>query len=125
MVYYGKQLYFAEKMLPDHAPTDLIGYSSDQYNWTVDNEYQIWSHFIQNDHLFSTDRALDKRFLELAPFSKFGLLLDAESPSRVGRYIGWQIVRAYAEKNPDLELRQLLVTPEEIIYKKSKYKPAQ
>jgi len=60
--------------------------------------------------------------LDPAPFSKFGLELDNESPGRLGRYIGWQIVRAFMDNN-DIELKQLLAMPEEEIFKKSNYKP--
>ena len=72
--------------------------------------------------MYSTDNMLNQRFLDQAPFSKFGLELDNESPGRLGRYIGWQIVRAFMEKNP-VSLKQMLTMSEEEIFKQSNYKP--
>ena len=50
------------------------------------------------------------RFLEPAPFSKFYLQLDNESPGKVGRWIGWQIVRYYHKNNPEISLKKLIKT---------------
>ena len=66
---------------------------------------------------------MDRRFLDPAPFSKFGLELDSESPGRLGRYIGWQIVRAYADKNKKAELIELLDLPADELFKIANYKP--
>jgi uncharacterized protein YjaZ len=65
---------------------------------------------------------LNPRFLDPAPFSKFGLELDNESPGRLGRYIGWQIIKAFMDNNA-IGLKQMLTMPEEEIFKKSNYKP--
>jgi len=73
--------------------------------------------------LFSTDAKLPNRFINPAPFSKFYLeQIDNDSPGRVGRYIGWQIVKSYAEKN-DVSLVELLNTPAQTIFNNAKYKP--
>ena len=72
--------------------------------------------------LYSTDSKLDKRFIDIAPFSKFYLDQDNKSPGQIGGWIGWQIVRSYMQNN-DVSLRKLLQTDAEIIFKKSKYKP--
>jgi uncharacterized protein YjaZ len=61
--------------------------------------------------------------LDPAPFSKFGLELDSESPGRLGRYIGWQIVRAFFDKNPNITPQQLLTLSADDILKESNYKP--
>ncbi len=122
MVYYGKELYIKDKLLPDIPDAQKIGYTPEQMQWAKENEEQIWRFFIERELLYSTDSKLDKRFLDPAPFSKFGLELDNESPPRLGRYMGWQIVRAYMEKN-DVTLQQLLALPADEIFKKSNYKP--
>ena len=48
--------------------------------------------------------------------------IDNDSPGRVGRYIGWQIVKQYMDKHP-VSLKKLLITDAETIFKTSKYKP--
>jgi uncharacterized protein YjaZ len=65
---------------------------------------------------------LANRFINPAPFSKFYLEIDNESPGRVGAWIGWQIVRSYM-KNNEVSLKQLLVMDATEIFNNSKYKP--
>ena len=122
IVYFGKLLYLKDKIIPFATDAQKIGYSQDQFDWATANEEPIWRNFIEQEHLYSTDNKLDRRFLDSAPFSKFGLELDNESPGRIGRYIGWQIVRAFMDKN-DITLQQLIDLPAEEIFKKSNYKP--
>lgn len=124
MVYYGKELYIKDKLLPNTQDHQRINYTEDEIAWTVANEEQIWRYFIERELLYSTDSKLDRRFLDPAPFSKFGLEeIDNESPGRVGRYVGWQIVRAFMDKNPETTLIELLDMPADDIFKKSNYKP--
>lgn len=122
MVYYGKILYIKDKLLPNADDAIKMGYSPDEMNWAIANEEPIWRNFIENEYLYSTDRQLELRFLQPAPFSKFGLELDNESPGRLGQYMGWQIVRSFMEKN-SVTLQQLLNLPAEEIFKKANYKP--
>ncbi|WP_298506132.1 gliding motility lipoprotein GldB [uncultured Maribacter sp.] len=122
VIYYGKELYLKDKLLPNAADAIKIGYTEDEFNWAIANEEPIWRNFIEQEYLYSTDNTLAKRFLEPAPFSKFGLELDAESPGRLGRYIGWQIVNSFMQ-NTKLSLVQLMTVSAEEIFKKSNYKP--
>lgn len=122
MIYYGKELYLKDKLLPLSTDAEKIGYSEAQYDWAQANEEPIWRYFVEQELLYSTDNRLEQRFLDLGPFSKFGLELDNESPSRLGRYLGWQIVRAYMDKT-DLSPQQLLNVPAEEIFRKANYKP--
>ncbi|MEO6348796.1 MAG: gliding motility lipoprotein GldB, partial [Aquaticitalea sp.] len=95
MIYYGKVLYFKDAMLPNKSDAEKIGYTQEQLDWAAANEEEVWSYFIERELLYSTDRDLPSRFIADAPFSKFYLDLDNQSPGRLGQYIGWQIVRAY------------------------------
>lgn len=122
MVYYGKGLYLKDRLMPLAADSIKIKYTASELQWAKENENQVWRYFIERELLYSTDNKLAPRFLDPAPFSKFGLVLDNDSPGRIGQYIGWQIVRAYMEKN-EIELSQLLAVPEEELFRASKYKP--
>lgn len=122
MVYYGKILYLKDQWLPALSDAQKIVYPQESIAWVQANEEQIWRYFITHEVLYSTDAKLDRRFLDPAPFSKFGLELDNESPGRLGRYIGWQIVRAFMKKNT-IPLQRLLTLPADEILKKSNYKP--
>ena len=122
IIYYGKKLYLKDKLIPNVNDAIKIGYSDEQFAWAQANEEPIWRNFIEQEHLYSTNQELVQRFLDLAPFSKFGLELDNESPGRIGQYMGWQIVKAFMKKN-DVTLEQLFTISAEEILKKSNYKP--
>ncbi|RSK39996.1 gliding motility lipoprotein GldB [Mangrovimonas spongiae] len=123
MIYFGKQLYFTEKMLPKKQKNEIIGYTKDDYLWAEKNENQIWRYFLEKELLFSTNSKLPSRFINPAPFSKFYLQeIDSESPGEIGKYMGWQIVKAYMENN-DVSLSQMLLKSPEAIFNNSKFKP--
>ena len=122
MIYFGKELYLKDKLMPNVVDSKKIAYSATDLDWAIANEEPMWRNFIENEYLYSTDNKLNQRFLEPAPFSKFGLELDNESPARLGRYVGWQIVRAFMENNT-VNMKQLLSMPADEIFKKSNYKP--
>ena len=122
IVYYGKELFLKDKLLPFISDAQKINYSKGQLAWAEANEEQIWRNFIESEYLYNTSSKLAQRFLDPAPFSKFGLELDNASPGRIGRYIGWQIVRSFMEKN-EVTLQQMLTLSAEEIFTKSNYKP--
>ncbi len=123
MIYFGKQLYFKDVMIPFKTEAERIGYSQEQLDWAMANESYIWRFFVERELLFSTDSKLPSRFINPAPFSKFYLeQIDSESPGRLGQYIGWQIVKAYMDQN-DVSLKQMLMASTEDIFNNSKFKP--
>ncbi|WP_299156618.1 gliding motility lipoprotein GldB [uncultured Christiangramia sp.] len=122
MVYYGKIQYLKEMLLPMLDPARRIGYTEEEFNFAENNESQIWRYFVENELIYDTDNQLQTRFLFPAPFSKFYLQLDAESPARLGQYIGLKIVKAYMEKN-DISLDRMLNTSAEEIFNKANFKP--
>ncbi len=122
MIYHGKILYLKDLWMPLAEEEEKIHYTSEEFEWAQANEEQIWRYFIENELLYSTDQSLDPRFLDPAPFSKFRLELDSESPGGIGRYIGWEIVRSFMENN-DTSLQDLIALAPEEIFQRSRYKP--
>ena len=122
MIYYGKELYLKDLLLPDYTDAEKIGYQPEQIIWCQENESYMWRFFIDENLLFDSDSKLDNRFINLAPFSKFYLEIDNESPGRVGQWIGWQIVRSFM-KNNDVSLQDMLKMDTKELFEKSKYKP--
>ena len=118
----GKILYFVSVMLPKKQHSKIIGYSSSDYQWALENEKDIWANFSENNYLFNSDKNLETRFIKLAPFSKFYLSIDNQSPSMIGKYMGWQIVKSFM-KNNSLTLNELVQSNAMYIYNNSKYKP--
>lgn len=123
MIFFGKQLYFKDVMVPFKTEMERIGYTKDQLEWAKANESYIWRYFIERELLYSTDPKLTNRFINPAPFSKFYLEeIDKDSPGRLGQFIGWQIVRAYMKQN-DVNLKDMLTKSPEEIFNNSKFKP--
>ena len=122
MIYFGKQLYLKDLLLPEYSDADKMGYTPEQILWCQENESYMWRYFIENELLYSDDSKLKSRFIDPAPFSKFYLEIDNESPGRVGAWIGWQIVRSYM-KNNEVSIDKLLKMNAKEIFEKSKYKP--
>jgi len=122
MIYEGKILYAKDLLIPNDSDAVKIGYTPEQITWCEENESQMWKYFIENKLLYDSDSKLYSRFLQKAPFSKFYLDLDAESPGRVGAWVGWQIVRSYM-KNNNVTLQELFATDAKTIFDNSKYKP--
>jgi hypothetical protein len=83
----------------------------------------MWRYFIEKELLYDNDSKLASRFINPAPFSKFYLEIDNESPGRVGTWIGWQMVRSFAENNKEVSTKQLLEMDAKELFEKSKYKP--
>ncbi|GAA6769245.1 hypothetical protein AAFH68_52130 [Flavobacterium sp. CGRL1] len=122
MIFEGKQLYAKDLLLPQYTDAEKIGYKPEQIKWCEENESYMWRYFLENEMLYSLDPKLTTRFIVPAPFSKFYLEIDNDSPGRVGAWIGWQIVRSYM-KNNNVSLSELLKVNAKEIFEKSKYKP--
>jgi gliding motility-associated lipoprotein GldB len=122
MIYFGKEMYIKDLILPAYADFDKIGYSNEQQIWCEENEAEIWRYFIEENILYDSDTKLIQRFIAPAPFSKFYLEIDNESPGRTGVWIGWQIVRSFM-KNNEVSLADFLAMDAKEIFTRSKYKP--
>ena len=122
LIYEGKQLYLMEQLLSIKPIHEVLGYTEEEYEFAIGNEVNIWEFFVRKELLFSTDRKLLARFINPAPFSKFYLELDNETPGRIGRYIGYQIVKSYMENNA-VPMETMLVHNAELIFNNAKYKP--
>jgi uncharacterized protein YjaZ len=109
-------------MIPDELDHLKIGISQNKLEWATANESKVWGYFIENEILFSPDTNLEKRFIDDAPFSKFFLEIDNESSEKIGRFIGWNVVRSFM-KNNNISFQKMLQLDPKDIYYKSKYKP--
>jgi len=122
MIYFGKELYMKDMLLPDVSDAAKIEYTDEQIQWCKENESEMWKYFINNKLLYDTDVKLMQRFVAIGPYSKFYLEIDNESPGRVGQWLGWQIVRSYMENN-DVSMQKMLAMDAKEIFDNSKYKP--
>jgi gliding motility-associated lipoprotein GldB len=125
MIYHGKLHYLQTLFAPQAAGATIFEYEPGKYDYMLTNEAEIWRYFVDVDLLYSTDSRLLARFIMPAPFSKFYLEVDQETPGGAARYIGYRIVASYMEYNKQTTLDQLLNLEADVLFNKSKYKPKQ
>ncbi len=123
MVYNGKILYLMDQLLPDTPDSLKIGYTPQQLSWCNGFQAQIWGYFLEENLLYETDFTKTQKYLNEAPFTP-GLGEHNESAPKLGVYAGWQIIRAYMEKHPEITLTALMADNDaQQILNKSRYRP--
>ncbi len=120
MIYEGKILYFLDCMLPDLSDTIKIGYSTKQLDWMLSNRAFVWSYYLENEFLFSTDRLLINKFVGDAPFTA---AFSRNSAPRTVAWTGWQIVREYMRRHPQKSLAGLFEeSNSQVILRESRFR---
>ena len=123
MIKEGKQLYYLQNVLPDMHDSLITGWSGDQLNWLKENEFQMWTYYINDEYLYSNDGAMFMPLLTDGPFTAAPNIPPGSAP-RIGAYSGWQIVKKYMEANPDLSLLDLMTEMDsDKILRESGYRP--
>lgn len=107
MVYQGKVMYVMDKVMPNVADSLKIGYTTEQWEWANHFERDIWAWLLQENLLYEADYNRIQKYLGEAPFTP-ELGEQNDSAPKLGVFIGWKIVRAYMERNPDISLPGLL-----------------
>jgi hypothetical protein len=121
MIAGGKMLYYLDAVLPDVPDTVKLCYSKKKLDWAVDNEKNIWAFLVHDELLYSTDFDTQSNLINDGPFTKG---FSKESPSRLGIFIGWQIVKDFMANHSEVSLRQLMQTDDsQYILQQSRYKP--
>ncbi len=123
MIYNGKILYLMDAVMPETNDSLKIGYTQEQLDWCSENEASIWAYFLQNELLFESDYMKIQKYLAEAPFTP-GVGENSDSAPKLGIWTGWQIIRKYMDKNPEISLQQLMLEKDsQKILTDSKYKP--
>ena len=121
MIAGGKLLYFLDRVLPETADSLKICYTQKQLEWAMVNEKNVWAFLIQNDLLFSGDFKSQTKLISDGPFTTG---FSRQSPSRLGIWIGWQIVDDYMKNNPKTTFNDLFnITDSQLLLHESGYKP--
>ena len=121
MIEKGKQWYLLDKFLPTTADSIKTGYTQQQLNWCKENEGLIWSELIKNEDLNSLNPTVIQNYISEGPFTQG--FSPEYSPGNIGPWIGWQIVKKFVSKNPDMKPEELMKTDARKILEKAKYKP--
>ncbi|GAB4094099.1 gliding motility lipoprotein GldB [Flaviaesturariibacter terrae] len=120
LVEKGKQLFLLDHLLPDAPDSVKTGYTAAQLKFIASNEGNIWGELLKNENLYSIDPSTIQTYIGEAPFTQG---LPEEVPGNIGPWIGWRMLRAYADRNSKKTLQEILATPARTIYEESRYKP--
>ena len=121
MIDGGKQMYYLDAVLPNVPDSIKIGYTSSQMNWIENNSHNIWAFLVENKLFYSADHKVHNNLTKDGPFTGG---FSNESPPKTAIWLGWQIVRSYMDRNPDVTLMQLIEEKDsQKIFNKSGYKP--
>ncbi len=121
MIERGKQWWLLDKFLPETPDSVKTGYTKQQLQWCEENEGLMWSYIIKNEDLYSVNAATLQTYIGEAPFTP--VFSQELSPGNIGQWIGWQIIKKYADKNPALKPEEVMQTEAKKILEEAKYKP--
>ncbi len=121
MIEKGKQWYLLDKFLPTTADSLKTGYTQQQLDWCNEHEGLIWTYIVKNEDLNSLTPAVIQTYIGEGPFTQ-GFSQEL-SPGNLGQWIGWQIIKKYADKNPGLTPTDIMKTDARKILEEAKYKP--
>jgi gliding motility-associated lipoprotein GldB len=123
IIHFGKAHYFIERMMPELHDSLNIGYSSKELKEVKQNLGVIWGHFIEKKLFFETNPKLIQKYCGESPKV---VTIGDNCPGRIGRWLGWQIVRKYMEEHPEATLQDLMKEKDaNKIFKESKFKGPQ
>lgn len=121
MVYCGKMDFFVEAMCPTLSDSVLLGYSTRQWQWAVDNEGAVWADIVGSRRLYDSSLDSYMMFFGDGPFTQ---TYSNDAPSRLGEFFGLNIVRSYASTHDDFRLPQFMNRADlQEIFQNSGYKP--
>ena len=115
----GKYSYILSKILLSYQEYEILRYTDEQLQWCNENEKLIWGYIIQNRLLYGKDRSKYMSLTAEGPTSK----PLSDSPSRVGHFIGYNIVKKFMDKEKISFDSLMNITDSQMILNKSEYKP--
>jgi hypothetical protein len=107
IVHQGKVLYMCDAFLPFTEDSLKMNWSTKEIEWAEAHEWNVWKELANDKVLFGKELNENKKWIDFGPFTNAANIPN-ESPSQLGIWIGWQMVRAYMKDNPEVTLSQLL-----------------
>ncbi len=121
MIYRGKVMYLLAQIFSDLPGYEVMGYTTEQWDWCLRNERAVWHLMMDKRDLFKTESLVLTSYLNDGPFTSE---ISQDSPGRLGTWIGWRIAESYMQHNEQVTLQQLMAEPDaELILQHSFYKP--
>jgi hypothetical protein len=116
----GKQWWLLDKFLPLSADSLKTGYTQKQLAWCKINEGLIWNYIVTNENLYTVDPVSIQTYIGESPSTQN---MPEASPGNLGPWVGWQIVKKFAQNNAALTPEQVMKSDAKKILEEAKYKP--
>lgn len=121
LIQKGKKLYVLSRIIPEIQDTVLFDFSKEQLLWCLQNKVEIWSFFLDQKLLFSTEMSKFNKYINPGPISPG---MPSNAPGQTAGFIGYQIVASYFKNHPEKTLQDLVkATDAQLFLKESKFKP--
>jgi len=121
MLYEGKLRYILSRIHPERNEWEYVGYTKEEYAWCQKHQSRIWKTILEHKHLYTSNYFITSQYLNPAPYTAF---LPAESPGRVGLWVGYQIIVSLMKHHPEISLLELMQMRDvQELLKLSRYKP--
>lgn len=119
MIYEGKIKYLVSQALDHPDAAEMMGYTSQAYEWCEDNEGAIWKAIIERKHLYTPDQLTTAQYFEDTP----SVFPESDAPGNIGTWVGWQIVNHYMKETGSTPEALMQNNDAQEILTASRYKP--
>ena len=124
MLYWGRILCITEMCIGSENARNILPYTPEQWAFCEEHEAELWRYFVENRLLFEQGIAVDRRFIDPAPFSKLQTSYDQQIPGMIGRWLGYRWVKHYMTENPEVTWSSLAqMTDSRTLLNESNYRP--
>jgi len=120
-VFYGKIFFAVKALVPEVEDSVIIGYTTKQMEYCKKYEKNLWGYMAEKNRLYENNMRTVQELTGEGPFTS---AISKDCPPGIAKWIGWQIVKSYMEKNENVTLEQLMNEKDaQKILSKSKYRP--
>lgn len=121
MIHNGKILYLMDRLLPAVPDSMKMGYTRAQMEGCYTNEQEVWARLLELNVLYQNLNNKNQKIVMPSPSADN---VFQEAPGEIGNWVGWQIVKAFVQRNPDTSLEEMLnFKDSQQFLEQAKYKP--
>lgn len=120
-VFYGKLFYGIKALIPKTDDRLILGYTTDHMKYLSQYEHQLWTYFATDNKWFVQDLKVIRAHITEGPFTA---AISKECPPRIAMWVGYRMVTAFMNRNPQITLDSLFsIQDPHRILRESAYRP--
>lgn len=105
MLYEGALIEAKMRLVKDASVALALGYNEAQLDWFEHNSVELWKMLVAGKYVYDVNPETASRLVDRAPATS---ILAPYVPGRAGRYVGYEILRAYQKRHGRQPLSTLL-----------------